>query len=178
MKSEINLISQNQLEIAKSDKSLRILRFIAIASVCVIGISSLILFFIIQSISPAGIRKQQDALRVSLASSRVKEAKAVLISRKLKDIKQIIKGRENYDVLLADINSAIPENISINELEVNEEVVRITATSNSLLPIDRFLNNLLAMVEKKKFIGNLSISGLTSEGEGGEYSVSITGKRI
>ena len=154
MKSDINLISTNQAELINQSRSVRIFRLIAIASVCIVGISSVILFLIIQSISPSEIRKQQSALRASLAASRTKEAKIILVGRKIKDIKNIISERPRYDSLVSEINDIIPENVSLVSLGVNDNKVELVANSGSLLYLNELLNNLLGMVkaEKKKEI--------------------------
>lgn len=178
MKSDINLISLNQSELVNEGRMVRLLRIIAIISVLIVGVSSLALFLIIQGISPSGIRKQQAKIERDISSQRAKEAKIIIVDRKIKDIENIIKKRPKYDILITDITNIIPVGVSVNNMEINDNKVKLTVTSGSLLSLNNFLDNLFNMVKNTKVIGNLTIDGISVNGNSGIYSMSVSGDRI
>ncbi len=156
----------------------RLLRILAIISIFIVGISSLGLFLIIQSILPPGIRKQETAIQGKISSLHTKEAKIIIVSRKIKDIENIISKRPKYDQLITDITNIIPENVSINNVDINDKKVRLMVTSGSLLSLNKLLDNLFDMVENGKVIGNLTIGGISVNGSSGIYTMSVSGDRI
>src|SRR3989344_8984127 len=136
MKSDINLISLNQAELIKEGRVVRLLRKMAVISICIVGLSSLILFLIIQSISPSEIRKQKIEIEQNLAAQNTKEAMVIVVGRKIKDIKNIINKRPKYEAIISDITQAIPENVSVSNLEVNDVKLGLAVTSNSSLSLN------------------------------------------
>lgn len=178
MKSDINLISFNQTELVKEGRMARILRSLAIISIFIVGISSLVLFLIIQSISPSGIRKQENVIEENMSSLHTKEAKIIIVSRKIKDIKNITSKRPKYDNLITGITDIIPENVSTNSLDINDNKIKLMVTSGSLLSLNKFLDNLFDMVKNGKIIGNLTIDGISVNGSSGIYTMSVSGTRI
>lgn len=178
MKSDINLISLNQAELVKEGGMVRLLRILAIISIFIVAISSLVLFIIIQSISPAGIRKQEVAVEGKISSLHIKEAKIIIVSRKIKDIENIISKRPKYDNLITDITNIIPENVSADNLDINDKKVGLMVTSGSLLSLNKLLDNLFDMVKNGKVIGNLTIGGISVNGNSGIYTMSVSGDRI
>lgn len=178
MKSDINLISLNQSELVNEGRMVRLFRIFAIASVSVVGVSSLALFLIVSGISPSGIREQQARIEKDISSMRAKEAKIIIINRKIKDIGSIIKKRPKYDALVTDITNVIPVGVTASSLEINENKVKLIVTSGSLLLLNNFLDNLYDMVKNGKVIGSLTIDGISASGKSGTYSMSVSGDRI
>lgn len=178
MKSDINLISLSQTELVKEDRLVKLLRTFAIISIVAVTIISLVIFIIIQSISPAEVRKQEGAIEGVISSLHTKEAKIVIVNKKIKDIKNIISKRPKYDSIVSDIANIIPGDVSMNSLNVNEKKVKLIVTSSSLLSINSFLDNLFDMVANKKIIGNLTIDGISEQGGNGAYTMSVSGDRI
>ena len=178
MKSDINLISIDKAELVKEGKTVQLLKISAIASVVTIGVSSLILFIILQAISPRSIKKQEASIQESISAQQAKEAKIVIVGRKIKDIRNIINKRPQYELILSEISSSIPQNISITSLIVDDKKVQIAVSSNSLLALNDLLSNLFKMVENGKVIANLQIEGISSDNRDGSYTMSVSGDRI
>lgn len=178
MKSNINLISFNQAELVREGRTVRLLRILAIISILIVGIFSLVIFLIIQSISPGGIKKQEAAMQGNIASLQTKQAKIIIVNRKIKDIDNIISKRPNYNNLITDITSIIPEKVSLNNLNINDKKVKLMVTSGSLLSLNNLLDNLFDMVKNGKLIGNLTIGGISVNGNNGIYTMSVSGDRI
>lgn len=178
MKSDINLISLNQAEVVKEDSTVQLYRILAIVAILIVFLSSLVVFLIIQSISPEGIRKQEIALEKDISALHTKEAKIIIVNRKIKDIKKIISKRQKYDKLVSEITNVIPQKVSASNLAINDEKVNLAVSSDSLTSLNNLLNNLFDMVKNGKIIGNLNIDGISLDGASGSYTMTVSGNRI
>ena len=92
---------------------------------------------------------------------------------RLDNISQLLEGRRNFADNINAILSSIPSEVSLEELEIENNNILLTASSVSLRSIDKFINNLITMAEKKEVIHSLFLDYLTFEGTKNIYSVSL-----
>ncbi len=178
MKTDINLASGELVETASKSKALEILRIAAISSVIFITVTSILLFVLINQIAPDNVKKQEDKILFSIKFLHGKEAKIFAVNSKIADISKILDSRTNYDSEMNIFLEKIPNDVSINSLEIDKAKVAITVSSNSLSFIDKMLNNFFEMIAKKQIIKSITIQSLSSGQGGGNYSLSIKANKL
>lgn len=177
MKTDINLAS-GTVESASKNKILKILRITAISGVIFIAISSILLFLLINQISPEKIKKQEDKILLSIKFLRDKQAKIAIVNSKIADISKILGSRTNYELEINSFLEKIPSGVSMSSLGIDKTKVTITVSSNSLSSIDKMLNNFFEMIAKKQLIKSISIQGISSDQKSGTYSLSIKANKL
>ncbi len=178
MKTDINLASGVLVESVSKNKSLGILRIAAVSSIIFITAASILLFFLINQISPSNVKKEEDKILFSIKFLREKQAKIAIVNSKILDISRILDTRTNFDSEINSLLEKIPSNISVNSLEIDKTKVAITVSSNSLTAIDEMLNNLFEMLSKKQIIKSLTIQSISSDQGGGSYSLSLKANKL
>lgn len=178
MKTDINLASGVLVESVSKSKTLKILRIAAISSVIFITAISILLFSLINQISPDNVKKQKDKILFSIKFLHDKQAKIAIVNSKIADISKILDNRTNYESEINTFLEKIPNDVSINSFEIDKAKVAITASSDSLSSIDSMLNTFIEMTAKKQIIKSLTIGSLTSDQKSGNYSLSIKANKL
>lgn len=178
MKTDINLASGVLVETASKSKALGILRIAGISGVIFITVTSILLFVLINQISPDNIKKQEDKILFSIKFLHEKQAKISAVNSKIADISKILDSRINYESEMNTFLEKIPNDVSINSLGIDKSKVTITVSSNSLSPIDKMLNSFFEMIEKKQIIKSITIQSISSDQGGGNYSLSIKANKL
>ena len=178
MKTDINLASGALVESVSKSKTLGILRIAGISSIIFITVISILLFVLINQVSPDNVKKQKDKILLSIKFLHDKEVKIASINSKIADISGILDSRINYDSEFSTFLEKIPNGITINSLEIDKTKVAITVSSNSLSPIDKMLNSLFEMIAKKQIIKNVTIQNISSDQGGGNYSLSMKANKL
>ncbi len=172
MNSDINLVS-GQLALSKDAKRLRNLRLIATFSLLGVVFLSVLLFLLSRVFSPASIVEQQEAVMNNIASLQVKQSKLSLLGQRLNDISIIINKRANYDIVLTSILAQSPVGVSVTSLSIDKQKISIIVSSSSLLSMNEFIAVLKGMVEKKQYLKNVTINGLTLSGKSTGYLLTL-----
>jgi len=178
MKTDINLASGILVESASKSKSLKILRIAAIFSIIFISAASVLLFLLINQISPSNIKKQEDKILFSIKFLHERQAKFAILNDKIADISKILNSRTNYESEMNSFLDKIPNDVSINSLEIDKTKVTITVSSNSLPSIDKMLNSYFEMVNRKRIIKSITIQSITSDPRSGNYNLSIKANKL
>lgn len=178
MKVNINLVSTTVEESIKEQRSLGLLRSLAIAAVALIGLSSVIIFIVTQQVSPSGAKKQQVQVLSQIAALREKEAKILLVNSRVSDINSIIEKREKYDEVLSIVLDAIPVGLSVDAIQVSSDSIGFSAGSGSLLIIEDLINSFSTLVAEKRLIKKLTIGNVTADANSGAYTISISAERL
>ncbi len=178
MKTDINLASGILVKSASKSKTLRILRILAICSIIFIAATSIILFLLINQISPDNVKKQEGKILFSIKFLHDKEAKIAIVNSKISDISKILNSRINYESEMNSFFENIPDGVSVNSLEIDKAKVTITVASNSLYAIDKMLNNFFNMIAKKQIIKSMTIQSISSDPTSGNYNLSIKADKL
>lgn len=97
-------------------------------------------------------------------------AKHLIIVDRLTTISTVLGKRPQLDTIVSSFLSKLPPNVTLISLQITLTKVQITGTSDSLLDINTFLNNLVLMVTKKEIIGRLVLQGLSFDAKKGTYN--------
>lgn len=178
MNDSINLVKAQDKENFRRERKVFILRIISLVFISFVGLISIVLFILYLRISPEEIRKEQSQVVQSIAFQKNKLVKLNLLNDRLNGINQVLRERKNYTTTLNSILSQIPQEARAQVLSINKNNVSLTVTSASLLPLNKFLNNILELSERKKDIREMVIESLTIDSKTGSYSLSIKAKVI
>lgn len=173
MSANINLLLRTDEESLKQKRRIRILNLAAVASLIAIGLISLSLFILIQTASFSSINKEQeDALKI-MSQFQSRQAKLLILNNRVENIDKILKVRKDLSKTMSSLLVKVPNNLSIDDFEVDDKSVVISGQSMSLFSIGEFINNLTDMVLKKEIIKSLTLNSLTLDGGRNVYLISI-----
>ncbi len=178
MKTDINLASGVLVESASKNKTLKILRISAISGVIFLAATSILLFLLINQISPDKVKKQEDQILFSIKLLHERQAKIAIVNSKISDISKILDSRTNYEFEMNSFLEKIPNDVSVNSLEIDKAKVTITVSSNSLSSIDKMLNSFLEMIARKQIIKSITIQSISSDPISSTYNLSIKANKL
>ncbi len=173
MSSDINLLSNINPDLLKRKKGLRIVRMVSALSLAFVAIASIIIFILNSTAPLFSIKKEQDLTLQKISLLKDRQAKIAIINNRILGITEIIKKRSSYYKVINTILERIPNEISIQSLRVDKKTLALTLTSNSLQPIQDFINNLISMAKKKELINTITLDSLTLSEKNSSYFVSI-----
>ncbi|EKD65286.1 MAG: hypothetical protein ACD_50C00142G0009 [uncultured bacterium] len=171
MSKEINLVLQEGIEELKQKRKLRRFRIAAVSSLIVVLVISLSLYLLKLNLS-SGLEERKNSLLSQLDPLRNKEAKLKIVNDRIRNISSIQGTRKDISKIVDEILTAMPEQMSIENLEFEETSVLLEASSNSLVLIDDFINNLIEMGEQKRVVRTMILDSLGFDELQG-YSVSL-----
>ena len=167
MSKEINLVLQEGIEELKQKRKLRRFRIAAVSSLIVVLVISLSLYLLKLNLS-SGLEERKNSLLSQLDPLRNKEAKLKIVNDRIRNISSIQGTRKDISKIVDEILTAM----SIENLEFEETSVLLEASSNSLVLIDDFINNLIEMGEQKRVVRTMILDSLGFDELQG-YSVSL-----
>ncbi len=174
--ADINLLSTEKVSLRTQNRIL-ILRVLSVSFLFFVALFSIALFILSSQISPEAVRniQGQTLQKISLLSER--NAKYSLLSDRLRIIKTLLGARKNYTQTLNSVLDQVPQNVNIRGLKIDKDGISVTVSSNSLLLINEFLDNLSTNLDKK-IIKDMTIEGLTVDKQTGIFSLSIKAKAV
>lgn len=176
MSANINLLLRSDEESLKRKKRVKILNFVAGAFLVGLGLTSLVIFLLIQSINPPSVKKEQEDILKSMSTLQDRQVKLFVLNNRVENIDKILATRRDLSIVTNSLLEKTPSELSIDNLEVDDKSVVITAQSTSLSIISEFINNLIDMVRKKEKIRSLTLNSLIFDESRNVYQVSIKGE--
>lgn len=173
MNNDINLISNDDAASLKAKKRLKQTRTIAIVSLVIVALVSIIVFVINTQTSLPGIKNDENSTLQSISYLNKKTAKLAVINNRLIDISDILKKRTNYTNAINTLLQLMPPGLSTANLEIDKKDVALVVNSSSLLLIDKFLNSIIDLSAKKQVISGVIIESITLNQKTGSYSLSF-----
>lgn len=177
MSNDINLIQEEKINGARK-KRVFILRTLSLVFVFSLAFFSIVLFFINSRVSPESVRIDENAILQKTLLLKDRSAKFNLVSDRLRNIATILNNRKKYTGVLDTILQQAPSDVKLTGLTINKDNVLVTATSVSLLSMNKFLNNFTNISAQKYTVKDMSIEGLTVDKQTGIYSLSIKAKSL
>lgn len=173
MNTNINLLLRADEEALKRKKRAKTLNFISITFLVGVGGISFLIFLLIQIINPAGIKKEQNDIIEKISQVQNKQAKLFILNNRIDNIEKILQQRKDLAKVTNSLLTKTPSRLFIEDLEVDDKSVVMTASSTSLSAIGELINNLTDMVHKKEIISSLTLSTLVFDESKNSYQVSI-----
>lgn len=173
MYNNINLLSNKNSEVLRKKKRVVISRVAAIGAFIALVLLSVAVFMLNKQEAESIEIKERDSILNNINILQEKEVKLRSINDRLQGIREILKERKDYYGILTTVLQKIPDGASIEKLEVDSKAILLTVSSNSLVPIDGLINNLIDMAVKKEIITKLVLESLTLDSKKGNYLVNI-----
>lgn len=173
MSADINLLLRTDEESLKRKRRIKILKFAAIASLIGVGSISLVIFILIQVFNPASIKKEQADVLTKISRLQSRQAKLFVLNDRVENIDKILKTRKDLTKTMNGLLVKIPNQLSIDDLEVNDKSVIISGQSKSLFAIGEFINSLTDMVRNKEIIKSLTLNSLILNESKNVYQISV-----
>ncbi len=173
MSANINLLLPKDDESLKRKRKARVLNISAILFVFATVLMSIVVFLLIQAVSPVSIKEEQEDILRKLSQFQDKQTKLLAVNNKIESISEILEKRKDLHLVTSAILSKIPNNLSIDSLEIDGKTVSMTVQSASLFSIGELINNLTDMVRKKEILSSLTLSSLAFNENGKNYQAAV-----
>ncbi|MDO8583021.1 MAG: hypothetical protein Q7R51_00640 [bacterium] len=172
MSADINLLRKDE-ESIKRQHRVKVFNFVAIASLIGVGILSLILFLLIQTINSPSVKKEQDDIFKKISQFQDKQAKLLVINNRIDNIEAILAGRKDLSKASSVLLTKIPARLLVESMEINDKSIVISASSPSLFVVGQFISNLTDMVRNKEIISSLVLNSLAFDSTRNTYHLSV-----
>lgn len=174
MSKNINLLPKKNKYVLKHEKVLKSLTTFSIFLLAFVFIVSVSLFLLQKTSSLNQLEKEKEDILVSLTKANEKTARYFFIRNRILEVSDILNKRSNLDKIIDLIQSKVPEDVSIDSLNIDKSSVGISLSSKSLYSINTFLDNISATVLNDKIFGNLTLNTLLLDKVGGFYKISMS----
>lgn len=173
MNTNINLLLQTSEESLRRLKRVKILNLIAVMFLIGVGGISLITFLSTQIINPSAILKEQQDVIEKISQFQDRQTKLFVLNNRINSIEKVLEKRIDLPQVTNALLAKTPSRLFIEDLEIDDKTVIMTAKSTSLLAIGELINNLTDMVHKKEIIRSLTLNTLVFDENKNSYQVSI-----
>lgn len=174
MSKEINLIKNqvNPNEVKTTAKlTLRTFAFIILFGVSFL---SIVLFTLI-ALSPLPQLQEREAdEKKNLTVFRAKIARLAVAKERASAITAIMNTRHVYTKDIAAITALIPGKTTVDGIKLENKIVTLTVSSNSLEYLDHFLQNVIDTYKDKKTYAKITVNSLLLNDDLGRYVMQIS----
>ncbi len=173
MNKDINFLEIKNLEKRESKKGLTLAKITAVSSLILVTLFSVLVYYLNRNIYPQSLKNERDSLLKSISSLRNKEAKLAIVANRTENISEILNKRVDYSKIASKFFEKMPSEIKVDTFKIDKKTIILTISSNSLLPINEFIDGLITL-GKDKEISVLLLDSLSASEASGSYSVSFT----
>jgi len=173
MSSSINLVSNKNVALERQLERLKIVRITALVSLAVV-LSASILVFVLNLTLPLGsVKKDQQMTIVNISLQHKKLVTYTLINDRVKNLSSVISQRKNYVSQIDEVLGKVPKDVSVDALEIQLGKMSMSISATSLVPINKFIDDMVALGDRGKVLKNIIIQGLSLDTSGGKYTLSM-----
>lgn len=173
MNTNINLLLKNDEESLKRQRKVKLFNFIAAIFLILTGMTSLIIFLLIQLTDVSSIKKKHLEVARKISDVQDKQARLFILNDRINNILEILDKRHDLSSVMIAMLAKTPNNILVENMEIDYKVISMTVHSSSLFAIGEFINNLTDMVRKKDKINSLTLNSLVFDENKNSYAASI-----
>jgi len=159
-------------------KKNRLLRIIAICFAGIIVFFAIIIFIVNTTFSVDSVKKQQESVLTGMVSLKDKSGKLFVVNDRIANISSLLRSRKDYSPIINKLTGLVPDQAAVSGIQLDQKTISLIVVSDSLLPLDSFLNGLINLTTKKELIKNLSIDSLTTVQKTGKFSLSISAELL
>lgn len=150
MSSNINLIDKVKTNETKDDKASK-LKKISFFLLITIAFLAVAIFLINYKFSVSAVSRDQNNLISQLSVYENIVVKHFILEKRLDDISNILNNRSTYNIIISELTVDLPNNVTIDEFEIDESNLKILISADSLEDISDFLNKLLILSENDSY---------------------------
>jgi competence protein ComGC len=169
MNNNINLISNQNVELEKELRRLKRFRLISIICLIAVSLVSVLVFVLNLTLPLESVKKEQNTTAANISLLHKKLVTYTLITDRVKNISNILSQRGNYIPQVNEILGNVPTDLSVDGLEIQTGQVSISVSGTSLLPINKFIDDMVSLGVKGKVIKDIIVQGLSLDTNSGKY---------
>ena len=174
MTNDINFLVIKNEEAAKKKKGVKILRIVSGFSLAVVAILTIVSFYLNNKIYPKSLKNEYDSLLKSMSTLHNKEAKLAIVNNRVGNISDLVGKNTDYAKIVGKFSEKFSAGIKVDSLRIDKKTITLIASSNSLSPINEFIDGLIDL-GRDKTIKILTLDSLSVNDTSGMYSVALTG---
>lgn len=171
MNSDINLVSSKTHQLEIELKRLKALKIIAVGSLAVVVLVSMLLFIITVTLPVSSVKKDQEQTLSNISVLHEKLIKYSLINDRLNNIAGVIKSRKDYSKITNAMLNKLPADLSVDAMTIDAGTFTLVISGDSLTPIDNFIEDAVVLGDKEDTIKNLVIQSLVANADTGKYTL-------
>lgn len=174
--SEINLLRNQQGNVEKKQRIIRLTRTVAIVVAIVTATAAVGLFFLNIDPTLSNIKNQETLLANQLLQNKEILTNHLLLVDRLTHAQSILTQRKTFENVIDATASLLPANIFVDTIAFSKDGMNLTVSSDSLSTLGTLLDNLQGAVGQKKLLKTLTIDGVVADEKTGKYFLSVHGK--
>ena len=175
MNESINLVENRNQQLEKEQKVLKFIRAIAVCLLVTIALISILAFIISSQIPLLAIKQDESSTMSQIAALHNKLATYYLIKNRISNISLLLNQRKDYTKVTSEIFSKISSDTSVDGLNLEKKAITLNVSSNSLLSINKLINDMIDLSDQKKLIANVKLESLSLNVQSQTYSIALTG---
>jgi hypothetical protein len=173
MSNGINLVSPKNEQLDKEQDRLRVARILAFTVMAIVAAVA-VLVFVINLTLPINLIKQEQATTLSnISAVHKKLVQYSLVEDRVNHLSNIIQQRKQIPDTTDDFLAVIPQELSINSMQVNVRKVSLIVSGASLISMNKFIDDVTMLSSEKKVIQNIVVQQLSLDVKSGQYSISV-----
>lgn len=170
--TDINLLTRQSEDFLKKQSTLNLLRRLSFASLIIVAVSSLVVFFLKINVPLSQYRNEEASLLTQVSKYQDLIVQLYIIKNKLAIVSDIIDSRTDFTKQTSIIGSG-PVNLpGLGQATINKDGLSFNVTTSSLGTVNSLLNSLIDLSEKK-VIKSVTLESLNLSDSGYTVSVSI-----
>jgi Tfp pilus assembly protein PilN len=173
MNNDINLLVKNQQAEHEGSKGLRLLRKISLVSLAGVLLSSFLLFLLTVLSPLPRLQQEEQSVQNDLSKYHTGMYKLAIINDRVKNISGVVSDRKHFDKNIEVIKEQVPEGGTIDSVKMSDKNMSFGILSDSLEPLDKFLQNLDGLNQHKKLFKTILLSSLFYNIQSGKYSLLV-----
>lgn len=175
---EINLLPIQRQNFFQRNQVLRAAQIIGYGSFILSLTAVLILFFLGQNTDIPKLQTQQKSLETNLQLLADKQTQYLFLTDRVQRIQTIVKKRNDFAAILSQIQSLIPDLVSVQGLSLDNKKISLVVSSDSLPAIGQFIDGFTQAVKKKQIVKHVTFDDVLANPVKGNYTVSMQGELL
>ena len=173
MNNNINLISNQNVELEKELRRLKKFRLISLTCLIAVSLVSVVIFVLNLTLPLDSVKKEQGATAANIATFHNKLVTYTLITDRVTNISNILSQRGNYMPQIDAVVGKVPSDVTVDQLNVETGGITLSVSSTSLLSINKFMDDIVSFSNQKKVIKDLVIQSFSLDANTGKYALDL-----
>lgn len=178
MNKSVNLVSNRNEQIEKELLILKIVRVVAVSLLITISVVAISAFIFSTQISLSRIKEEENATLSQISALHDRLTTYYLTKDRINNITGIISTRRDYGKHIDAILEKIPQDLSLEGIDIEKDIISISMSGSSLVTINKFIDDITALGKEKKVLSNVKLDSLSLNVKSGEYSLIVKGEAL
>lgn len=178
MNKSINLVSNKNEQLERELLILKIVRVVAVSLLITISVVAVSAFIFSTQISISKIKEEENTTLSQISALHDRLTTYYLTKDRINNIAGIISTRRDYGKHIDAILAKVPQDLSLEGIDVEKDIISVSMSGNSLVTINKFIDDITALGKEKKVLSNVILESLSLNVKNGEYTVMVKGEAL